>query len=173
MTKTKTSSSKITACPECDSGNLHFAGREEECISCGWKHTAKKPRTTKQAKADLTAIVGADVVELAEKLTTTPSIVDQLVAAVQAAPAPKGERKARQAPATQFTLTAKGAAFTPDPKRSNVKHEQNQVTWLAIKSLFTTDGQAVALADIWATIPTHKDFVGYAKRSGWLAPVAA
>ena len=103
MTKTKTSSSTITACPECDSGNLHFSGSEVECISCGWK------------------------------------------------------------------LTAKGAAFTPDPKRSNVKHEQNQVTWLKIKALFTAEGQAVSLADIWAAIPTHRDFVGYAKRSGWLA----
>ena len=160
MTKTKTSSSTITACPECDSGNLHFSGSEVECISCGWKHTAKKPRTAKQAKTEVPA-------------PAAPSIADQLQAAVQAAPKAKAERKTRQVPATMFTLTAKGAAFTPDPKRSNVKHEQNQVTWLKIKALFTAEGQAVSLADIWAAIPTHKDFVGYAKRSGWLAAVAA
>ena len=119
---------------------------------------ARKPRTNTNTKAK------------AQKATqaATPSLVAQGLAQVAATTAPKAAKAPRTAPATTYELTPKGAAFTPDPKRSRVKHEGNQVTWLAIKALFTGD-QPVTASQIWAAVPAHKDFVGYAVRSGWLA----
>ena len=159
MTKTiKTSSSTITACPECDSGNLYTQGSEVECLSCGWKHVAKAPKKPRTTKAKPAATPAPEL----------PSIADQLQAAVTSAPKAKAERKTRQVPSTTYALTAKGVAFTPNPDRSKVKGSKNQETWLAIKALFTTPEATVSFADILKAIPTHRDFVGYAVRSGWL-----
>ena len=121
--------------------------------------TARKPRTNTKAPAKAQMASQAPAQGIAAQL-----------AAVVAAPAPKVAKAPRSAPATSYILTPKGAAFTPDPKRSRVKHEGNQVTWLAIKALFTGD-QPVTASQIWAAVPTHKDFVGYAVRSGWLAVI--
>lgn len=72
MTKITTSSSKITACPECDSGNLHVSGSEIECISCGWKHTAKKTRTTKAKDKPAPVVEQASIAaQLAAAVTQT------------------------------------------------------------------------------------------------------
>ena len=176
MSKITTSSSKITACPECDSGNLHVSGSEVECISCGWKHTAKPPRPAPHAGTAPEAgnpLTQAPQTQPAPTVQATgASIAAQLAAAITVAPKVKGKRTPRQAPTTSFVLSAKGAAFTPDPKRSKVKLDKNQQTWLTIKALFTAEKPVVTLAEIWAAVPTHKDFVGYAKRSGWLAPAA-
>ena len=167
MSKSKvtTSSSHVTACPECDSANLVQTGSEIECISCGWTHKAKKPRTKEQAKKELAALVGADVVEVALAATRDPSIAAQLAAAVTAAPKAKAERKPR---ATSYTITAKGLGFSPDPERARVTKDKNRNTWLAVKALFADPEATVALAQIWEVAPAHKDFVGYAVRSGWL-----
>ena len=154
MTKTKSpaTAARVTACPECDSGSLHFEGSSVECLSCGWTHKATKPQRTGKAKPEQAAA----------------TLAAQLTAAVQAAPAPKakGERKPR---ATAYTITAKGIGFSPDPERARVTKDKNRNTWLAVKALFADPEATVALAQIWEVAPAHKDFVGYAVRSGWLA----
>ena len=126
---------------------------------------ARKPRTNTNTptKAQKAAVAPATQ-------ATPQSLVAQGLAQVAASQpaAPKAAKAPRSAPATSYILTPKGAAFTPDPNRSRVKHEGNHITWLAIKALFTGD-QPVTASQIWATIPAHKDFVGYAVRSGWLA----
>ena len=120
---------------------------------------ARKPRTNTNTKAKA---------QTASQAPAPQALAAQLAAAVATpAPAPKAA-KVRTAPATTYELTPKGAAFTPDPKRSRVKHEGNQITWLAIKALFAEGVQSVTASQIWAAVPTHKDFVGYAVRSGWL-----
>ena len=169
MAKIPTSSSKITACPECDSGNLHVSGSEVECISCGWKHTAKKVRTTKAKPIPRVASIedcGPEGLE--DLLPKQDSIAAQLAAVVTVAPKAKSDRAPRQAPSTSFVLTVKGAAFCPNPERARVTKNKNHDTWLVVKALFSDEKPVVTLAEIWAAIPTHKDFVGYAKRSGWL-----
>ena len=121
---------------------------------------ARKPRTNTntQAKAQTASQAPAQ------------ALAAQLAAAVAGvATAPKAAKAPRTVPTTTYELTPKGAAFIPDPKRSRVKHEGNQVTWLAIKALFAEGVQSVTASQIWAAVPTHKDFVGYAVRSGWLA----
>ena len=117
---------------------------------------ARKPRTNTKAQT-------------ASQAPAPQALAAQLAAAAAApAPAPRAA-KVRSVPTTAYELTPKGAAFTPDPKRSRVKHEGNQITWLAIKALFADGVQLVTASQIWAAVPTHKDFVGYAVRSGWLA----
>lgn len=193
MTKTKSpaTAARVTACPECDSGNLHFEGSSVECLSCGWTHKATKPQRTSKAKPKGEAEKGITKGELLASpivqdalntLNMSPedfnkcmdraaeqgSIAAQLTAAVQAAPAPKAksERKPR---ATAYTITAKGIGFSPDPERARVTKDKNRNTWLAVKALFADPEATVALAQIWEVAPAHKDFVGYAVRSGWLA----
>ena len=163
MTKTKSpaTAARVTACPECDSGSLHFEGSSVECLSCGWTHKATKPQRTSKAKPE-------QAKPEAKPEQAAASVAAQLTAAVQAAPAPKvkGERKPR---ATAYTITAKGIGFSPDPERARVTKDKNRNTWLAVKALFTDPEATVALAQIWEAAPAHKDFVGYAVRSGWLA----
>lgn len=161
MTKT---SNQLTACPECDSGNLYVQGSTVECLSCGWQHTAAAPKRTRTTKVPSKAPASPVAAQTAP--APTHSIAAQLQAAVTPVK-PKAERKARM-PEARYVLTAKGNQFTPDPKRSRVKGSKNQETWLMVKSLFTTES-VVSHAAIVAAIPTHKDFVGYAVRSGWLA----
>ena len=153
-----TSSSHVTSCPECDSANLVTTGSTIECISCGWTHKAKKPRTT-----------ASKAVAPHPAVPTTPSVADQLAASVTAAPKAKVERKPR---ATNYTITAKGLGFSPDPERARVTKDKNRNTWLAVKALFTDPAAVVSLAQIWEVAPAHKNFVSYAVRSGWLAIAA-
>lgn len=190
MTKT---TNQVTACPECDSGNLYVQGSTVECLTCGWKHTATAPKRTRTSKPKTAKQVEDNIVEVAQEIlagdTTNletlqdvimhtvstmevsdpcgllPSVAEQLQAAVTPAK-PKAERKAK-VPTTAYVLTAKGSMFTPDPKRSRVKGSKNQETWLTVKALFNTE-PVVSHAAIVAAIPTHTDFVGYAVRSGWL-----
>ena len=97
------------------------------------------------------------------------SVVAQLAAQLVAAPVAAPKAKAPKAPSLTLVLTPKGEKFNPDPKRSKVKHEGNRNTWQAIRALFVNK-QVVSTAEIVAAIPTHKVYVGYALRSGWLAP---
>jgi hypothetical protein len=110
---TKTTTQAVTACPDCDSGNLHTSGSEVECLSCGWKHkavapAAKRARTTKvPSKAPASAVAAQTAPRAAPSL---PSVAEQLAAAVTVTKPTKAAKAAKPADTTKFVA---GKAFRP------------------------------------------------------------
>lgn len=100
----------------------------------------------------------------------TPSVAAQLAAAQPQIAAKQAEKapKASKTPDLKLVLTAKGAKFSPRGK-SEVSKSKDQITWPKIQALFADHG-IHTMAEVLALIPEHKDYVGYALRSGWLAP---
>jgi hypothetical protein len=90
------------------------------------------------------------------------SLAAQIVEAPKAAPAPKASKTP-----SMVVLTIKGAKFSPHGK-SEVSKTKDQITWPKIVALFASRNE-VPSADILDAIPEHRDYFGYALRSGWLA----
>ena len=165
MTKLKTSSSKITACPECDSGNLHVSGSEVECLSCGWKHTAKKTRTTKDKNKPLPRVASIEDCGpegLADLLPQQESIAAQLQAAVTQPTKPKAERTPRQAPTTVLSF---GKSFQP---RTNQLGQEDDVgrwaqnaNWIVVTQYLHDHGNKATYADLVAAIQAAAEAGGY------------
>lgn len=98
----------------------------------------------------------------------TPSVAAQLVAAQPQIAAQAAEKPTkRTAPDLKLVLTAKGAKFSPSATRGKVRGDKNVATWATIKAMFS-DNAAHTASEILSAIPSHRDFMGYALRSGWL-----
>lgn len=128
---------------------------------------------SQQVSADVTALImGKPSPTIAKQQRSVAA--EARAKAAKAAPAPaKAPARAKAAPvATKpegrcYTLSDKGAAFTPVPAASKVKGDQNQVSWLAIKAMFKK-AKSCSEAELQAAVPSHRNFVRYAARRGWL-----
>ena len=177
MSNLPVSAAKITACPECGSGNLYANGSEVECLSCGWKHAAKKPRSAKaKAKAPT------------EQTPNTPSIAEQLQAAVTTATVAKkakGERKV-QDDITKYTIIKEFKPRTDQLTAKGVEGKGNfsqAHNWEAISALLKAgpatrselEAAIIAAAKVGGYEATcnARGFVQGRVRNGHIAPVAA
>jgi hypothetical protein len=103
----------------------------------------KKQRTNAQAPVPMAALVA--------QVVTAPK-------EAKAAPTPRKPR----APATNVVaLTETGKKYSPKDTH------KNGISWALIAAHLDKHGSAT-LGDLVALVPTHKDFVAYAQRRGWL-----
>lgn len=128
---------------------------------------AKTTKRTKPVDIFATEVENEqNVVEVIEEVAA-PSIFASLVAPIIAAPVVEDKPKADRVKldrSLKVYVTGKGFAFTP----ANTKPQDTE-TWNTIKDAVLSS--EVPLADIYALVPTHKSYVGYALRRGWLAVV--
>jgi ribosomal protein L37AE/L43A len=160
------SSSTVTACPECDSGNLVQSGSEIECISCGWTHKAvAKPTRTTKAPAKATG-KPAKPSEAPSPAQALPSIAAQLTAAVTQAPKAKPEKAERTAPELTLVIAKQFKPRTNqlvDRKADGKGNFAQEANWNALVAAIQAHGGAITYAEAVQAVADAAKAGGYEK----------
>ena len=141
-------------------------------IAMSTPSTTKRPRTTKATKAQAPKPSKAfkAVVEYAKPTAHVSSTMAATLQALSTMPATKVKEptqpKAVKHAGLLFQLTDKGTSWLPSNSKS-----QDTVTWMLIRDALSGETLQLSYQDLIALVPTHRSYVGYAVKHGWLSEV--